>query len=144
MSVTRNDHGPAYYIRCYPSARRKYCDDAHHQRIELDTSLTNSNTKANEKLTRDFSAADEKIVSLEGKLQTLSGLLLLQPAPSINRPHSESAGGVNDNGQSMTRTIESAGDENRRLFYSIHCFCSLHVECLYSASIFSHRLRSHE
>jgi len=75
---------------------KKYCDDAHHQRIELDTSLTNSNTKANEKLTRDFSAAEEKIVSLEGKLQTLSGLLLLQPAPSINRPHSEAAGGVND------------------------------------------------
>ena len=66
----------------------------------------------NEKLIGDFSTAKEKIASLDGKLQTLSGLLLRQPAPPINRHRPEAAGGVNDNSQPMTGKIESVGDDD--------------------------------
>ena len=71
----------------------------------------------NEKLTGDFSAAKERISSLEGEVQRLSGLLLRPLATSINRRHPVrgAAGGAaaaNDNGQPMTGKIESPGDDD--------------------------------
>ena len=68
----------------------------------------------NEKLTGEFSAAKEKIGSLEGEVERLSGLLLRQSAPSNRRhPVRGAAGGAaNDNGQPMTGKIESPGDDD--------------------------------
>ena len=80
----------------------------------------------NEKLTGDFSAAKERIASLEGEVERLSDLLLLSPsATSINRRHPvrSAAGGAaasNDNGQPTTGKIESPGDDyGWWLFYSL-------------------------
>ena len=83
----------------------------------------------NEKLTRDFSAAKKKIASLEGKLQTLSGLPLRQPAPSINRPHPETAGGVNDKGQPMTGKIESAAGDSESSIIMFIFSLNQHLTC---------------
>ena len=68
----------------------------------------------NEELTGEFSAAKERISSLQGEVERLnSGLLLLSPLVTSNRRPvvDAAAGGVNDNSQQMTGKIESADDD---------------------------------
>ena len=68
----------------------------------------------NEKLTGDFSAAKERIGSLEGEVERLSGRLLLSPsATSINRRHPKAAAessGVND--LPRTGKVKSKGEDD--------------------------------
>ena len=70
----------------------------------------------NEKLSGDFSAAKERIASLEGEVERLSGLLL-RPLATSNRRHPVrgAAGGAAaayDSGEPMTGKIESPGDDD--------------------------------